>query len=77
MSLFKNPIVLLQTNKEIWELSGTPAVINKNIAELFCLIDDFCNSVDKNFAQKLLLGKLELSVQFDRNLQLHVHVLKC
>ncbi|MGL9759580.1 MAG: IS982 family transposase, partial [Wolbachia sp.] len=28
--------------------------MNKNITELFCLIDDFCNSVDKNFAEKLL-----------------------
>jgi hypothetical protein len=28
--------------------------MNKNITELFCFIDDFCNSVDKNFAEKLL-----------------------
>lgn len=28
--------------------------MNKKITELFCLIDDFCNSVDKNFAAKLL-----------------------
>ncbi len=28
--------------------------MNKNIIELFFLIDDFCNSVDKNFAEKLL-----------------------
>lgn len=28
--------------------------MNKNITELFCLIDDFCNLVDKNFAEKLL-----------------------
>ena len=28
--------------------------MNKNITELFCLIDDFCNAADKNFAEKLL-----------------------
>lgn len=28
--------------------------MNKNITELFCLIDDFCKAVDKNFADKLL-----------------------
>ncbi|MDN5248348.1 MAG: IS982 family transposase [Wolbachia endosymbiont of Tyrophagus putrescentiae] len=28
--------------------------MNKNITELFCFIDDFCNEIDKNFAEKLL-----------------------
>lgn len=28
--------------------------MNKNITELFCLIDDFCNAADKNFAEKFL-----------------------
>lgn len=28
--------------------------MNKNITELFCFVDDFCNAVDKNFADKLL-----------------------
>ncbi|WCR54575.1 MAG: hypothetical protein PG981_001597 [Wolbachia endosymbiont of Ctenocephalides orientis wCori] len=28
--------------------------MNKNITELFCFIDDFCNSIDKNFTEKLL-----------------------
>lgn len=28
--------------------------MNKNITELFCFVDDFCNAADKNFAEKLL-----------------------
>jgi hypothetical protein len=28
--------------------------MNKNVTELFCLIDDFCKAIDKNFAGKFL-----------------------
>ncbi len=28
--------------------------MNKNITELFCFVDDFCNAADKNFAEKFL-----------------------
>lgn len=28
--------------------------MKKKVTEIFCIVDDFCNTVDENFAEKLL-----------------------